>query len=202
MNTTSPFHDPCPATGRRVVTVAQWDKRPDTLIDTSAYWFSTDAEEMGMDPWSVIDGIDKHTEGAGFDAWFANGQMKVVTGDQRIYVAAKHYDTLHIGASVTDVVAREGLADFLNGTPRDSATTEFASPLPVALAAEKKRFPPRILALLREVADRKGTATRAPWEDENGEPMQNDADAAIAWIEAQTKQADSGDLTPSASAGK
>lgn len=68
-------------------------------------------------------------------------------------------------------------------------------------AAEQQQFPPRILSLLREVADRKGTATRAPWEDESGERMQNDADAAIAWIEAQTKQAGSGHLVPSASGG-
>lgn len=69
-------------------------------------------------------------------------------------------------------------------------------------AVKQQQFPPRILSLLREVADRKGTATRAPWEDESGERMQNDADAAIAWIEAQTKQPDSGHLSPSASGGK
>ncbi|RYF31383.1 MAG: hypothetical protein EOO23_02780 [Comamonadaceae bacterium] len=45
-------------------------------------------------------------------------------------------------------------------------------------------FPPSILALLHEVADRKGTPTRGPWEDELGNPLQDDADAAIAWIRA------------------
>lgn len=45
-------------------------------------------------------------------------------------------------------------------------------------------FPSRILELLREVADRKGTESRGPWEDGNGEPMQDDAEAAIAWLEA------------------
>lgn len=47
-----------------------------------------------------------------------------------------------------------------------------------------EHFPARILDLLREVADRKGTPTRGPWEDGNGEPLQDDADAAIAWIQS------------------
>lgn len=46
------------------------------------------------------------------------------------------------------------------------------------------RFPERILDLLREVADRQGTPTRGPWEDGNGEPLQDDADAALAWIQS------------------
>lgn len=46
-------------------------------------------------------------------------------------------------------------------------------------------FPPRIMELLIEVADRKGTATRGPWEDGNGQPLQDDAAAAIAWIRAR-----------------
>lgn len=45
-------------------------------------------------------------------------------------------------------------------------------------------FPPRILALLHEVADRKGTEFRGPFEDGNGEPLQDDADAALMWIGA------------------
>lgn len=47
-----------------------------------------------------------------------------------------------------------------------------------------KEFPARILELLREVADRQGTPTRGPWEDGNGEPLQDDAEAALAWIQA------------------
>lgn len=43
-------------------------------------------------------------------------------------------------------------------------------------------FPPRILALLRDVSDRKGTGTAGPWEDAHGEPLQDDADAALRWI--------------------
>lgn len=45
-------------------------------------------------------------------------------------------------------------------------------------------FPARIMDLLRSVADRKGTVSVGPWQDENGDPLQDDADAAIAWIAA------------------
>lgn len=54
-------------------------------------------------------------------------------------------------------------------------------------------FPARIMALLREVADRKGTEHTGPWEDGNGEPMQDDADAAIAWITARAPTANTGE---------
>lgn len=85
------YIDPDPSTGRRVVTIAQWDKRPDALIDTCAYWFSKEAYECSMDPWSVVDGVDKHVDGAGFDVWFASGQMKAAAGTQQLYVDARHY---------------------------------------------------------------------------------------------------------------
>ena len=56
--------------------------------------------------------------------------------------------------------------------------------LDVPQPAASADFPARIMALLVEVADRKGTETKAPWEDGNGEPLQDDADAALAWIAA------------------
>ena len=49
-------------------------------------------------------------------------------------------------------------------------------------------FPPKILELLHEVADRRGTEFHGPWEDANGDPLQDDADAAIAWIKAHSAQ--------------
>lgn len=48
-------------------------------------------------------------------------------------------------------------------------------------------FPPRILALLREVACRTPPAGVGPWEDGNGEPLQDDADAALAWIDRRAQ---------------
>lgn len=56
-----------------------------------------------------------------------------------------------------------------------------ATPAPGAPGKEAA-FPPRILALLHEVADRNGTATHGPFEDGKGDPLQDDADAALAWI--------------------
>lgn len=47
-------------------------------------------------------------------------------------------------------------------------------------------FPAAIWQLLLTVADRKGTEYTGPWEGPNGEPMQDDADAAIAWIKARS----------------
>lgn len=59
-----------------------------------------------------------------------------------------------------------------------------ATPDAVEAGKDASAFPPRILALLHEVADRVGTEFRGPFEDENGEPLQDDADAALAWIAA------------------
>lgn len=64
------------------------------------------------------------------------------------------------------------------------ACAKAATPAPGA-PGQEAAFPPRILALLREVADRNGTATHGPFEDGNGEPLQDDAGAALAWIAAQ-----------------
>lgn len=48
---------------------------------------------------------------------------------------------------------------------------------------ERSGFPPRIMKLLLEVAEREGKGSRGPWEDGDGEPLQEDADAAISWID-------------------
>lgn len=84
--------DPCPKTGRRVITIAQWNARPDNMVDYSAYWFDTEAEACGFEPWRIIDEVDPHTSGGLFDVWFRNGKCRPnVSGDQQIYVSPKHY---------------------------------------------------------------------------------------------------------------
>lgn len=45
-------------------------------------------------------------------------------------------------------------------------------------------FPQSILELIKEVARREDTEQLGTWNDENGEPMQDDADTALAWISA------------------
>lgn len=92
--TDTTLQDPCAKTGRRVVTVAQWHHRPDELVDVSAYWFSPELEQSGLDPWSLIDGVDAHTDDAAFDVWFASGRMKAVPGGQEIYIRARDYAPL------------------------------------------------------------------------------------------------------------
>lgn len=52
-------------------------------------------------------------------------------------------------------------------------------------------FPARILALLRDAASREATETHGLFEDGDGEQLQDDADAALAWITARAQsQAD------------
>lgn len=65
---------------------------------------------------------------------------------------------------------------------RTTATAAQAEPVAVAT------FPPRIMEVLLEIADRKGTPTRGPWEDGDGLPLQDAADEAIAWISRATPQ--------------
>lgn len=71
-------------------------------------------------------------------------------------------------------------------------TTTPTAPLTLEAAPEHSSgaFPARILSLLRFVAERNPPDGKAPYEDEHGEPMQDDAEAAIRWIsEAQSAQA-------------
>lgn len=64
------------------------------------------------------------------------------------------------------------------------ACAKAATPAPGA-PGQEAAFPARILSLLHEVADRVGTEFRGPFEDGNGDPLQDDADAALAWIARQ-----------------
>jgi len=84
-------------TDRRLVSVAEWNARPDELIDECAYWFNFEAAQVGLDPWRLIEGIDAHINGGAFDVIFVNGTFKTVTGEQMIYVRAKHYEILNCG---------------------------------------------------------------------------------------------------------
>ena len=61
---------------------------------------------------------------------------------------------------------------------RAALLARWGAPQPAAPAD----FPPRIMALLHQVADRKGTEHYGPFQDGDGEPLQDDADAALAWI--------------------
>lgn len=80
-----------PIDGRMPITVAEWDARPDALVDSSAYWHNADALDYGGDPWRVIEGVDKHAQGDSYDVWFASGTQRTADAGQVIYIAAKHH---------------------------------------------------------------------------------------------------------------
>lgn len=92
------YLDPCPDTGRRVVTVAQWNARPDELIDEYAYWYDPEADAMGLDPWRLIEGIDAHTNEEKFDVLFVGSSYRTTPGEHPIYVRAQHYEAMKCAA--------------------------------------------------------------------------------------------------------
>lgn len=49
-------------------------------------------------------------------------------------------------------------------------------------AAAPADFPPRIMAVLLEIARREGPGFDGAWTDGHGEPLRDDADAALQWI--------------------
>lgn len=70
--------------------------------------------------------------------------------------------------------------------PHAQRLSAFAHEIASTLAARwgapaPANFPARITALLHEVK-------RGPWEDSSGEPLQDDAAAALAWIAAPPAQ--------------
>lgn len=96
------YPDPCPDTARRVVTVAEWNSRPDELIGEFAYWFNPEAAAVGLYPWRLIEGIDARMNGHGFDVLFFPASFRTVTGEQPIYVRPQHYETLKCAARSSD----------------------------------------------------------------------------------------------------
>lgn len=78
---------------RTAVTVAAWHNRPDALVDEYAYHFSERAEELGMDPWSLIDGVDRNKNGT-FQVYLVNGACLDRDGSAIIYVKPAHASQL------------------------------------------------------------------------------------------------------------
>jgi hypothetical protein len=58
--------------------------------DAPAYLFKQEAEEWGMDPWRVIEGVDPDNFGENFDIWGAADWCKRVGPAFLIFVAPKH----------------------------------------------------------------------------------------------------------------
>lgn len=96
------YPDPCPHTGRRAVTVAEWNNRPDELIDTWAYWFNPEAHALGLECRKLVEGIDAHTRDGLYDVDFANGTFRTARGDELLYIPAKFYEALKCAARSSD----------------------------------------------------------------------------------------------------
>lgn len=78
-----------PDTKRIAITLRDFANSP-LNGDFYAYLWSLDSWKMGLDPWSVIDGIDAHTKGEVWDVWFTTGYCKTFgDGDLIIFVSAK-----------------------------------------------------------------------------------------------------------------
>lgn len=91
------YPDPCPDTGRRRVTVAEGHARPDSLVDTWAYWFNPEARALGLECWKLVEGTDAHTRDGLYDVDFANGTYRTARGDEFLYINPKDYEALQCG---------------------------------------------------------------------------------------------------------
>jgi len=87
----------------------------------------------------------------------------------------------HTAAGMIEKDMRNNLADI--------ADQLIALATPSAAIPAPGDFPARIMALLHAVAERNPPEGFGVYEDDKGEPMQDDADAAIAWVEARAQAA-------------
>lgn len=117
------------------ITVAQWAKRPDALIDSSAYLFNAEAHEMGLESWRVVDGVDPLVDGSAFDIWLASGRcISAQPGSAFLYVSEAHAAAL-------------------------------AQASPEAQAARLQAAAPALLAALRHFVTDRGTLTERERKD-------------------------------------
>lgn len=77
-------------TGRVAVSVVDFCNS-DLNGNVPAYIFNSEADEFGLDPWSMIDGVDAHVAGGSWDIWsaFGFGWSTTVGPLFTIYVSAK-----------------------------------------------------------------------------------------------------------------
>jgi hypothetical protein len=81
-----------PETKRIAVTAKQFVSN-DINGSECAFQYSQEAEDMGMECWRMIEGIDAHTKGGKYDLWFVNGSIpRVIDSDYLIFVQKNHYD--------------------------------------------------------------------------------------------------------------
>lgn len=76
------------ATGRVALSLKEFH---DLGADITGYWLNESAEELHLECWAMVEGLDPHVNGKGYDVWFANGQMIEVAIDSTrcIFVSGK-----------------------------------------------------------------------------------------------------------------
>lgn len=79
----------------RVAVLASKYADSDLNGDVYAYYYSEANDEMGLEPWKLVDGVDKHTNGDSMDIWFASGNSMTVGASMTIFLAEK--DALRLG---------------------------------------------------------------------------------------------------------
>lgn len=76
-----------PATGR--VAVLAGDLADSDLNgDVPAYWLDQDAEALGLDPWRLVEGIDRHAYGPAMDVCFVSGTFKTIGPNMTVFLSA------------------------------------------------------------------------------------------------------------------
>lgn len=89
--------------GNRVrirITAAEWNVRPDELVDAPFYLFSPEAEQFGTEAWQLGDGVEKWPARDGmpdaYEVWLATGKsLQGKPADFPLYVSAEHFDVLY-----------------------------------------------------------------------------------------------------------
>lgn len=94
----SQYPDPCPHTGRRRITVAQWANRPDELVDDYAFFFDPEAEEKGRASWAFVEEVELRVSDGRFDVCMEYGLFRTVPADWPLYVSADSYGAFQCGS--------------------------------------------------------------------------------------------------------
>lgn len=58
------------------------------LVDCTMYLFNSEKDDMGLDPWSLVDSVDKFKEGDWYDLWSPNNPYpRQVNGDYVVFIS-------------------------------------------------------------------------------------------------------------------
>ncbi len=87
----------CPTTGRVAVLVSDLAES-DLNGDAPAYYYDEVADDMGLEAWRLVEGIDPHVKGGSFDVCFASGCYKTVGPQMTVFLSAS--DAARLAAEI------------------------------------------------------------------------------------------------------